>query len=40
MKEDGSTETVKKDENGKERKYDKIHSWHFKIVVSVQEKQK
>ena len=30
----------KKVENGKGRKYDKIHSWYFKIIVSVQKKLK
>jgi hypothetical protein len=43
-KEDGNrrmkTGNGKKVENGKGRKYDKIRSWYFKIIVSVQEKQK
>ena len=39
MKEDGSMETGKKVENGKGKKYGKIHSWYFKIIVSSQEKQ-
>ena len=30
----------KKAKNGKGRKYDKIRSWYFKIIVSVQKKLK
>jgi hypothetical protein len=30
----------KKVENGKGKKYGKIHSWNFIIIVSIQEKQK
>tara|TARA_B100001079_G_C16051341_1_gene357206 strand:- start:189 stop:341 length:153 start_codon:yes stop_codon:yes gene_type:complete len=43
-KEDGNrrmkTGNGKKVENGKGKKYGKIHSWNFIIIVSIQEKQK